>query len=148
MDYQITLSLKEKYELIFEFEIKEVLKKKEKKKFIHSLEKQLSSNGVIKVSFKESHYILFKELDKARVFVTMLKVTGSIKNIIEACNKIVKAMYGDHLIHVEIFMKKGENYFARYLKNPNETGRFQIVKTVNVMPYKAGKIVICDRLEV
>ena len=140
--------MKDEYELIFEFEIKDVLKKKEKKKFIHSLEKQFSSNGVIKVSVKESHYISFKELDKERVFVTILKVTGSIKNIIKACDKIMKAIYGDHRIRVEIFMKKGENYFARYLKNPNEAGRFQIVKNMNVMPYQAGKIVLCDRLEV
>jgi hypothetical protein len=140
--------LKEEYELIFEFEIEDVLKKKQKKKFIHSLEKEFLANGVSESSLKESYYLLFKDVNKARVFVIIIKVVGSIKNIIKTCNKIVKEIYGNQLIRVEIFIKKGANYFARYVKIPNETGYFQIVKNENLLPYPVGKIVLSEISEV
>jgi hypothetical protein len=94
----------------------------------------------------DSYYLLYKELDKARVFVVILKVIGSIKDITKSCNRIINAIYGDHLIRVEVFIRKGKDFFAKYMKKPNEVGYFKVVTDSDILPNEVGEIVLSDKL--
>ena len=40
---------------------------------------------------------------------------------------IVKRTYGGYFTNVEIFIKRGESYFAKYVKKPHEKGYFRTV---------------------